>query len=166
MEWAHGMTYASHRHRNAALPYWLFHYNERRPHSSLGDRPPISRVHNVCRQDTSLVVSDAHAGPQNAIAQVLGRAWQRCSVHFLRETLGHVRKDQQGMVAALLRPIFNAEDDMRKHASLSAARSSASGRGYRGSPRCSKTPRTTCSPSTPSLAIIGRSCAPQIRWNG
>ena len=58
------MTYASHRHRNAALPYWLFHYNERRPHSSLGDRPPISRVHNVCRQDTSLVVSDAHAGPK------------------------------------------------------------------------------------------------------
>jgi transposase-like protein len=31
-------------------------------------------------------------------------------VHFLRETLGHVRKDQQGMVAALLRPIFNADD--------------------------------------------------------
>ena len=51
-EWAYGMTYASHRHRNAALPYWLFHYNERRPHSSLGDRPPISRVHNVCRQDS------------------------------------------------------------------------------------------------------------------
>jgi putative transposase len=36
--------------------------------------------------------------------------WQRCTVHFLRETLGHVRKDQQGMVAALLRPIFNADD--------------------------------------------------------
>ena len=31
-------------------------------------------------------------------------------MHFLRETLGHLRKDQQGMVAALLRPIFNAED--------------------------------------------------------
>jgi hypothetical protein len=28
---------------------------------------------------------------------------------LLRETLGHVRKDQQGMVAALLRPIFNAD---------------------------------------------------------
>jgi len=56
-----------------------------------------------------LVVSDAHAGLKKAIAQVLGCAWQRCSVHFLRETLGHVRKDQQGMVAALLRPIFNAD---------------------------------------------------------
>ena len=57
-----------------------------------------------------LVVSDAHAGLKNAIGQVLGCPWQRCTVHFLRETLGHVRKDQQGMVAALLRPIFNAED--------------------------------------------------------
>jgi transposase-like protein len=57
-----------------------------------------------------LVVSDAHAGLKAAIAQVLGCPWQRCTVHFLRETLGHVRKDQQGMVAALLRPIFNADD--------------------------------------------------------
>ena len=57
-----------------------------------------------------LVVSDAHAGLKKAIAQVLGCPWQRCSVHFLREALGHVRKDQQGMVAALLRPLFGAED--------------------------------------------------------
>ena len=56
-----------------------------------------------------LVVSDAHAGLKKAIAQVLGCPWQRCTVHFLRESLGHVRKDQQGMVAALLRPIFNAD---------------------------------------------------------
>jgi putative transposase len=57
-----------------------------------------------------LVVSDAHAGLKSAIAQMLDCPWQRCTVHFLRETLGHVRKDQQGMVAALLRPIFNAGD--------------------------------------------------------
>jgi len=57
-----------------------------------------------------LVVSDAHAGLKAAIAQTLDCPWQRCTVHFLRETLGHVRKDQQGMVAALLRPIFNADD--------------------------------------------------------
>ena len=55
-----------------------------------------------------LVVSDAHSGLKAAIAQTLDCPWQRCTVHFLRETLGHVRKDQQGMVAALLRPIFNA----------------------------------------------------------
>jgi transposase InsO family protein len=46
-EWAYGLSYSSHRHRNVALPHWLSHYNERRPHSSLGDLPPISRVHNV-----------------------------------------------------------------------------------------------------------------------
>lgn len=47
-EWAYGLTYDSHRDRAAALPHWLEHYNHTRPHSSLGDRPPISRVHNVC----------------------------------------------------------------------------------------------------------------------
>jgi transposase InsO family protein len=46
-EWAYGVVYGSHRQRNQALPHWLDYYNRRRPHSSLGDRPPISRVHNV-----------------------------------------------------------------------------------------------------------------------
>jgi transposase len=46
-EWAYGLAYRSHRHRNRALPDWLDHYNGRRPHSSLGGRPPLSRVHNV-----------------------------------------------------------------------------------------------------------------------
>jgi transposase-like protein len=62
-----------------------------------------------------LVVSDAHGGLKKAIAQVLGCPWQRCSVHFLREALGHVRKDQQGMVAALLRAIFNADSGEAAH---------------------------------------------------
>jgi transposase InsO family protein len=46
-EWAYGVVYRSHRQRNQALPDWLQHYNTTRPHSSIGDRPPISRVHNV-----------------------------------------------------------------------------------------------------------------------
>src|SRR5215210_93126 len=46
-EWAYGLAYRSHHHRNAALPHWLDNYNRRRPHSSIGDRPPISRIHNV-----------------------------------------------------------------------------------------------------------------------
>ena len=46
-EWAYGLRYRSSRHRSAALPHWLKHYNTRRPHSSIGDRPPISRVHNL-----------------------------------------------------------------------------------------------------------------------
>src|SRR5947208_10650627 len=58
-----------------------------------------------------LVVSDAHAGLKKAIAQVLGCRWQRCSVHFLREGLGHARREQQPMLAALIRPIFTADTD-------------------------------------------------------
>jgi transposase InsO family protein len=50
-EWAYGLVYRSHRERAAALPHWLDHYNTARPHSSLGGRPPISRVHNLRRQD-------------------------------------------------------------------------------------------------------------------
>jgi transposase InsO family protein len=46
-EWAYGVRYRSHRQRTAALPHWLDHYNNHRPHSSIGDRPPISRIHNV-----------------------------------------------------------------------------------------------------------------------
>jgi transposase InsO family protein len=46
-EWAYGLSYRSHNDRNHALPHWLDHYNRTRPHSSIGDRPPISRVHNV-----------------------------------------------------------------------------------------------------------------------
>jgi transposase InsO family protein len=50
-EWALGQIYRSSAHRAAALSHWLEHYNRRRPHSALGGRPPISRVHNVPRQD-------------------------------------------------------------------------------------------------------------------
>jgi transposase InsO family protein len=50
-EWALGQIYRSSDHRADALAYWLRHYNEHRPHSSLQGRPPITRVHNVPRQD-------------------------------------------------------------------------------------------------------------------
>jgi transposase InsO family protein len=51
-EWAYGVRYNDHHARAQALPYWLDHYNQRRPHSSLDGQPPISRVHNLCRQDS------------------------------------------------------------------------------------------------------------------
>jgi transposase InsO family protein len=50
-EWGLGRVYRSSDHRAAALTHWLDYYNRRRPHSSLGGRPPISRVHNLPRQD-------------------------------------------------------------------------------------------------------------------
>jgi putative transposase len=45
---------------------------------------------------------------QNAIGQVLGAPWQRCTVHFLRSMLGHCAKRQQPMIAAAIRGIFGA----------------------------------------------------------
>jgi transposase InsO family protein len=51
-EWALGQIYHSSDHRAEALSHWVNYYNQRRPHSSLGGQPPISRVHNVPRQDT------------------------------------------------------------------------------------------------------------------
>ncbi|MFL5853001.1 MAG: IS256 family transposase [Solirubrobacteraceae bacterium] len=63
-----------------------------------------------------LAISDAHPGLKAALAQVLGAPWQRCTVHFLRDCLGHARKDQHGVLAALIRPIFNADsgEDARR----------------------------------------------------
>ncbi len=51
-EWAYGLTYRSSNDRAKALPHWLRHYNQQRPHSGIGDRPPISRVHDVSGQDS------------------------------------------------------------------------------------------------------------------
>jgi transposase InsO family protein len=49
-EWGLGQRYLSSGHRAEALPHWLHHYNHTRRHSSIGDRPPISRVRDVLRQ--------------------------------------------------------------------------------------------------------------------
>src|SRR3954468_11107453 len=57
-----------------------------------------------------LCVSDCHEGLKNAIAQVLGTPWQRCTVHFLRNMLGHCAKSQQPMIAAAIRGIFAADN--------------------------------------------------------
>ena len=42
--WAYGAVYGSSAERTAALPGWLDHYNYRRPHGSLGHRPPAARL--------------------------------------------------------------------------------------------------------------------------
>jgi transposase InsO family protein len=43
-EWAYRQRYRSSNARAAALPIWLTHYNTVRNHSSIGNRPPISRI--------------------------------------------------------------------------------------------------------------------------
>src|SRR5215207_9767684 len=75
-----------------------------------------------------LAISDAHAGLKAAIAKVLGCAWQRCTVHFLRDCLGHARKDQHGLLAALIRPIFNADSLAQARDRLSEAVAHLDGR--------------------------------------
>jgi transposase-like protein len=56
-----------------------------------------------------LCVSDAHQGLKAAIARVLGCRWQRCTVHFLRDMLGHCSRQLQPMIATAIRQIFNAD---------------------------------------------------------
>jgi transposase InsO family protein len=51
-EWAYSRTWPNSASRARSLQSFIRYYNRRRPHSSLGDRPPISRIHNVCRQDS------------------------------------------------------------------------------------------------------------------
>lgn len=47
-EWAYRFVYPTSGHRSRALAGFLRWYNRRRPHGSLGGRPPISRVSHVC----------------------------------------------------------------------------------------------------------------------
>ena len=43
-EWAYARPFTSSQERADALPAWLHTYNHHRTHTSLGGRPPISRV--------------------------------------------------------------------------------------------------------------------------
>jgi putative transposase len=54
-----------------------------------------------------LVISDSHSGLVKAIRKVmLGAAWQRCRVHFLRNVFSVIPKGSGEMVAATIRTIF------------------------------------------------------------
>jgi putative transposase len=55
-----------------------------------------------------LAISDAHTGLKTAIGKVFGCRWQRCTVHFLRDMLGHVARTQQPLVSGAIRGIFTA----------------------------------------------------------
>lgn len=58
-----------------------------------------------------LVISDAHEGLRGAIAAVLlGAAWQRCRVHFLRNVLARIPRGSAQMVLAAIRTIWAQPD--------------------------------------------------------
>ena len=50
-EWAYRRSYSSSAKRRRALPRWLHYYNFHRQHSSLGGKPPVSRVNNLFSRD-------------------------------------------------------------------------------------------------------------------
>jgi transposase InsO family protein len=43
-EWAYAQPFETSELRAAELPKWLHRYNHHRPHSAIGDKPPISRL--------------------------------------------------------------------------------------------------------------------------
>ncbi len=51
-EWAYRRSYSSSAKRRRALPRWLHYYNFHRQHSSLGGKPPVSRVNNLFSPDS------------------------------------------------------------------------------------------------------------------
>jgi transposase InsO family protein len=51
-EWAYALEYASSEARRASLPHWLRHYNQRRTHSALGNRTPLTRIREVTGLDS------------------------------------------------------------------------------------------------------------------
>jgi putative transposase len=70
-----------------------------------------------------LVISDAHEGLKGAIGSVLlGSAWQRCKVHFLRNVLGRIPRGSAQMVLAAIRTIFAQPDAASVRAQLDDAR--------------------------------------------
>jgi putative transposase len=63
-----------------------------------------------------LVISDAHTGLKAAMGSVLlGAAWHRCRVYFMRNVLAVVPKGNQEMVAAAVRTIIAQPDAEHVH---------------------------------------------------
>jgi len=59
-----------------------------------------------------LVISDHHLGLMGAVSEVMiGAAWQRCRVHFMRNVLARVTKTNSQMVLAAIGTIFAQPDE-------------------------------------------------------
>lgn len=67
-------------------------------------------------QSPQLVISDAHAGLQKAIArEFIGTSWQRCNVHFKRNIFNALPKKNAAEIGTMVKRIFEAVtiEDMR-----------------------------------------------------
>lgn len=62
-----------------------------------------------------LVISDAHEGGiKAAVSKVLTATWQRCRVHFMRNTLAHAGKYGRRVVSAFIATAFAQTDAARR----------------------------------------------------
>jgi len=62
-------------------------------------------------EEAKLVTSDAHSGLVSALSQVLsGAAWQRCTVHFMRNVLAQIAHRDKKQVADAIKLIFEQPD--------------------------------------------------------
>ncbi len=69
-----------------------------------------------------LVISDDHPGLVKTVReQFLGAAWQRCRVHFTRDAQDLVPRSARGMVATIIRTIFEQPDEAAARAQLRRA---------------------------------------------
>ncbi len=70
-----------------------------------------------------LVISDAHTGLKKAITTVMqATAWQRCRVHFMRNVLAVVPRNNQDMVASIIRTERNRSTTDRVDTTTAAPR--------------------------------------------
>ena len=115
-----------------------------------------------------LAISDAHPGLKAAIAQVMGCAWQRCTVHFLRDMLGHVAKAQQAVDRHGDPPGLRRRLGRRGFRAPGGGGGAPRGPGAEGGPPARGGPSPTSWPSSPSPASTGsklRSTNPLERVN-
>ena len=115
---------------------------------------------------TQLVISDAHAGLRAAIeAVLLGAAWQRCRVHFMRNVLARVPKGNSEMVAAAIRTVFAQPNAEHVHSQLDVI-AGMLGRQFPAVETTPATPARTCSPSPASRSCTGRRSGRPTRSSG
>lgn len=50
--WAYAKFYGNETAQRQALPAWLHEHNHHRPHTAIGNQPPISRLANLPREYT------------------------------------------------------------------------------------------------------------------
>ena len=81
---------------------------------------------------------------------LIGAAWQRCRVHFMRNVLAVVPKGNAEMVAAAIRTIFAQPDAEHVARAVRGHRHDARHSSSPRSSRCCARPATTCSPSPAS----------------